>query len=465
MTYAPNLWKKIEYEPHPKQLDYHMSTARFKVAASGRRFGKSRMSAAEVEPYCMTPLFPEYNPRGPGIGWIVAPTYDTADEFQFLWDDLIVKMGLEKTKAVTACANNVRTGEMFIKFAWGDKVVAKSADKPTTLVGKGLKWVIISEAAKLPSIIFDKYISPALADFHAPCLFPSTPEGFNWFKRMHDQGKSSRKIDEEWDSWNFPSWENPYIYPEGFDDPEIQRQLRTPDDPWFWQEIGASFRSVSGLVYREWDQEVHVKPIVYNPAWENYLAFDFGYSNPFVALDIMVDPSENVYIWREYYWRQKPVHIHARELRARQNPEGYHINCGYGDSADPDAVDTLGRYLTPVVALDDAKDVERGLREVSKFLRSDEGIPRLYVDSSCMNTIEEFNQYKMTATKSIKVDDNPKDVPHKAGDHSMDAIRYFIMHRFVLGANSHLTDVLEPAGIVGDTGGIFQWEGERRITL
>lgn len=464
VTLAPNLWEKLGYKPHPKQLLFHESPARFKVPACGRRFGKSEMAAKEVEPYLFTPTFPEYNRKGPGLGWIVAPTYDTADEFQYLWQDMIVRLQLEKTKAVKSCANNVRTGEMFIQFAWGDRVVVKSADKPTSLVGKGLKWLVVSEAAKLPEIIWQKYLSPAMADFKGPALFPSTPEGFNWYKVLHDMGRSSRAQHTEWASWNFPSWENPYVYPGGFDDPEVQRQLRTPDDPWFWQEIGASFRSVAGLVYREWDQEVHVKPVEYRPEWENYLAFDFGYSNPFVALDIMVSPSEDVYIWREYYWRQKPVHIHARELAARQSPEGYHINCGYGDSADPDAVDTLGRMLTPVVALDDAKDVGRGIREVSKFLRSDQGVPRLFVDPSCVNTIEEFNQYKMAKPRSIKVDDNPKDEPHKAMDHAMDALRYFIMHRFVLGADSHLESVVTREQEPNERG-IFVWGDEERVTL
>lgn len=425
MVLAYSLWEKTGYKPHPKQLLYHMSNARFKIPACGRRFGKSQMAAAENEPRL-------FEPNNPGLGWIVAPTYDTADEFQYMYDDLIIKMGLGKTKGVRS-ANNPRTGEMFIQMPWGDKVVVKSAEKPTSLVGKGLKWCILSEAAKLPPLIFKKYIRPALSDRHAPCSFPSTPEGLNWYKQLHDRGKT----DPQFASWNFPSWENPYVYPGGFEDPEIQSQMASAEDPWFWQEIGAKFTSIAGNIYGEFDEAIHVKPWTYQEELPNQLWLDFGFTNPFVALDVQITPSDEVHIWREYYVRQEPVHVHATVLRDRPSPRGYRIDVGYGDSADPNAVDTLGRILCPVIARPEAKDpVINGIREVKRFLRP----PRLTVDPSCVHTIEEFNNYRSKEPGQRINAEDPREAPFKKDDHCMDAIRYGIMHQFVLGADSHLTE-------------------------
>lgn len=421
-------WKRIGYTPHSEnQWSFHASNARFKVSASGRRYGKSRSAAAEVGPYM-------FEPDRPGIGWIVALSYDTADEFQYLYDDIVLSMGLGgKIKK----ANNPRTGEMYLEMPWGDKCVVKSIKNSDNLVGKGLKWVILSEAAKMPQKIWKKFIRPALADHRGPCIFPSTPEGFNWFKELHDDGKNPEKKD--WQSWNFPSWENRVVYPLGFEDPEIQDQMlstRPEEDPWFWQEIGAQFQSVAGRIYGEFSEEHHiVDNYVYNPAWENYMAFDWGFSNPMVGLDIQVDPSDNVYVWREYYVPQKPIHEHAEILAGRRNPEGYSIQCGYGDSADPGAVETIGRKLCRVIALADAKDVMWGIQNVKKFLRP----PRLFISRACPETIHEMQTYRIRGTRN-PMEDGVKEEPKKVNDHAVDALRYFIMHHFVLGVYNKLSD-------------------------
>ena len=77
-----------------------------------RRFGKSRMAAAEVEPKIMEP-----GTRG----WIVGPEYKVGEkEFRYIWDDLVIKMKLGAAKgALRRKAYNVRTGEMYIETGWG----------------------------------------------------------------------------------------------------------------------------------------------------------------------------------------------------------------------------------------------------------------------------------------------------------------------------------------------------------
>ena len=347
-----------------------------------------------------------------------------------------------------------------------------SADHPDSLVGEGLDWVIISESAKQNPAIWDKYIRPALADKRGTAIFPSTPEGFNWFYEKFQLGQNGR--DPQWHSWRYPSWENPYVYPGGFEDDEIQTQMGTADGTaWFWQEIGADFRAVVGLIYEEWDESVHVKPIRYNPEWGNFMSFDFGFTNPFVGLDIMVDPMENVYIWREYYERGHPAWYHANALKARHSPPGYHIDGGFGDSADPSSVETLGQQFTPVIAQAEAKEWSQGIQEVKKFLsHGKDRPPRLYVDPSCVETINEFNNYRMKKPpRGSDPRQNKQELPEKREDHAMDALRYFIMHKFVLGADTHLEefmveddyDVFGEGGGVGS--GIFRLSDDDRMVL
>ena len=432
-------------------MEFHQSDARFKVPACGRRWGKSRATAVEVLPYM-------FEPERPGRGWIVAPSYDTSDEFQYMWDDIIIKLGLgSRIKK----ANNERTGEMYIEMPWGDRVDVKSAKYPQTLVGKGLKWVVLSEAAKLHPVIWRKYIRPALADFHGKAIMPSTPEGFNWYYEVHQLGKVEKS---DWKSWNFPSWENKVVYPLGFDDPEVQSQRPTADDTWFWQEIGAQFKAVAGLVYQEWDDEVHIQKWEYDPSLPNYLFIDFGYTNPFVALDVQVTPSDEVHIWREYYVTQKPVHLHAESLVQRENPAGYNIEVAFADSADPGGIETIGAKLCKIMAKNEAKDVMWGIQTVKSFLRSPHG-PKMFVDPSCINTIYEFNNYRVREPRMQGAQENVKEEPRKYADHALDAIRYGLMHLFTLGAATHLDDVADIIRAEGNRG-IFRWgSGDERITM
>lgn len=453
------LWEKVGYKPHPRQQEFHNSKARFKVPVCGRRFGKSRMSASEALPELFRPKT---------AGWIVGPTYDLgAREFEYLWEDIVVTLGLGKH--LKAKAFNVKTGTMYIEMPWGSRVEVKSADHPDGLVGKGLDWMIVAEAAKQRKDVWDKYLRPALADKKGWAIFPSTPEGQNWYYNLYQLGQSS----PEYESWNFPSWENPYVYPGGFDDPEVQQMLASMPEDFFWQEIGASFRSVVGLIYPEWDDGVHVyekhfgKPYEYNPAWDNYLAFDFGFTNPFVALDIQVDPQDRAYVWREWYVAKKPIHEHAMILRDRVNPEGYDVRCGFGDAADPGAVETLSMHLCPVYADSKAKDIIRGIQEVKQFLKDPNGQPRLFVSEACRNTIWEFQNYRAKQTRN---DDNPKEDPKKWADHAMDALKYFFMHMYVLGGGRYsiadAMDLVPRAPVVGEVyaptaqGGIFRTDHE-----
>jgi hypothetical protein len=67
--------------------------------------------------------------------------------------------------------------------------------------------------------------------------------------------------------------------------------------------------------------------------------------------------------------------------------------------------------------------------------------PAFVVDFGCVNTIDEFNNYRAPGSTKGR---NVPELGQKAKDHAMDAIRYGLMHQFKLGANSHLADVYTP---------------------
>lgn len=439
---------RIGHHPHPKQWLYHNSQARFRIPCCGRRFGKSLMASRDLEPELLLP---------DRRYWIVGPTYDLAEkEFRYVWRDMIIGLKLGRDKR-TKKAYNKRAGEMYIEFPWGTRLECRSAKHPETLVGDGLHGVIMSEAAKHTKETWEQYIRAALSDYRGWATFVTTPEGFNWLYDLWMLGINPDEKDFE--SWRFPSWDNPIVYPGGREDPEIQLIERTTATEWFMQEYGAEFGAFLGKIYSEFDPHLHVKPHKFNPEWPNYIAFDWGFAAPFAAIEFQVDPWDRVYVWREHYMAYLSYAEHMAIMRNRQQPEGYHLDLGFGDAADPQAALAFSANFVGTYALKEAKENWReGVDLVKTFLRprdvyspsgglvvTDEyGTPLqepwLYIDPSCRNLIREFNNYRVADNRP---EVNPREAAKNYDNHALDALRYGLMHVFKLGCTHHLTDVYD----------------------
>jgi hypothetical protein len=437
-------WEKVGYKPHAQQMLYHSSEARFRVPCCGRRFGKSTMAARDITP--------KHLMRPNQMVWIVGPTYDLAEkEFRIIWNDLIVNQGLGKDKRVRK-AYAKRAGDMFIQFPWNTRVECRSAEHPEYLVGEALDHVIMSEAAKHKRETWERYIRPALADRRGGADFPTTPEGFNW---LHDLWQLARrdKYRGIFESWRFPSWSNTVVYPGGREDPEIQLLEDTTEPEWFLQEIGADFASFVGKIFPEWDESRSVMGSEYKfiPGWPNFLAIDWGYTNPLAAVEFQISPQDEIFVWREYYKKYKTLPTVARELQSRENPPGYHLDLMIGDPADPEAATSMSRLMG--VQCWAPKELKSeytwrdGVDLMSSFMKPVEVLvdkwgapieaPRYHVSYECPNHIRELNNYR---SKEPVKGQNVPELGNKVEDHTIDAMRYALLATFKMGARgNHLT--------------------------
>lgn len=437
-------FQQIKYKPHPKQRLFHDSAARFRIACCGRRFGKSTMAGRDEEPKLFLP-----NRRV----WIVGPTYDLAEkEFRVIWNDIIVGQKMGRDKRIRR-AYNKRVGDMYIEMPWGTRVECRSAQHPENLVGEALDGVIMSEAAKHTEETWKRYIRPSLADHRGSATFPTTPEGLNWIYDMFQLGANPDY--PEYESWRFPSWENPVVYPGGREDPEIKEQERSTDKAWFNQEVGADFSSFVGKIYEEWDATVHVKRVPFQPQLPSYIAFDWGFTNPLAAVEFQIGPDDSVYIWREHYKAFTTLPEHVEMLKRREQPDLYHLDLAFGDAADPDAAAYITNNLVACYAMPEAKvNWRQGIDRVKMHLAcyptgnvidefgTPEDAPHLFVDFSCENVIREFNNYR--SKDAAKNSQNVPEMPsNKSTWHTLDAIRYALVHIYDLGVTYHLTDMAD----------------------
>lgn len=457
-------FKKIGYQPHPKQVLYHNSAARFRLPNCGRRFGKSTMAGRDLEPKLFIPN---------KLYWIVGPTYDLGEkEFRVVWNDLIVGQKLGKDKSIKRSYNK-KQGNMYIEFPWQTRLEVRSADHPENLVGDALDWVIMSEAAKHKEETWSRFIQPALADRRGGADFPTTPEGYNWLYKLWMYGKD--ETFPEYESWRFPSWANEHVYPGGELDPEIVLLKRTMSKEAFAQEIGADFSSFVGQIFPEWDVTLNVRNEPFHPEWPNYMGIDWGYTNPAAFIEFQIDPQDRVHVWREHYQAYTRVEDHINIMKRRDQPAGYHLDLAFADAADPEAIMTMNQQMVPTIGLPEAKANWRaGIDLVRSFILRDEGkedefggpgpeVPAFFVDHSCINTIDEFNNYKAPEGSNGR---NAPEGDNKSKNHACDAIRYGLVHIYHLGCTSHLTDVMDGASGTGSddyvetgVGGFFTSNG------
>jgi len=179
--------------------------------------------------------------------------------------------------------------------------------------------------------------------------------------------------------------------------------------------------TAEGAVYDNFDAAVHVKERNEDEFKTWYLAMDEGYTNPAVILLVGEDSDGRLCVFREYYERGK---LQSSVVKQAQDwAVDYKVSLVAVDDSANGLIAELVNADVPAQAAQKG-DVLSGIQRVQDRLKvQGDNLPRLTVDPSCVNTINEFESYiwkKVTNTGIIK------DEPNKENDHAMDAMRYLI---------------------------------------
>lgn len=227
-------FKYISYEPHEGQRVVHASRAERRVMACGVRFGKTTCATMEVAASALEPV-------ERSVGWVVAPTYELSDRvfrevvhvFQTKFPHRVRQHSASDRKLLVT---NMGGGTCEIR--------GKSADNPVSLLGEGLDWLVVDEAARLRPDVWQRYLSQRLVDKRGWAMLISTPRGKGWFYDIWRAGQP-RWVKSGHESWNLPSWTNP-----GLDRSWIEAQKEHVPMPVWRQEYGAEFMEGAGQVFR-----------------------------------------------------------------------------------------------------------------------------------------------------------------------------------------------------------------------
>lgn len=204
---------------------------RFKVVVAGRRCGKSRLAAVKLLIKGLECKHSDTNVM------YVAPTQGQARTI--IWK-LLHDLGQDVIQS--SHVNN-----MEITLVNGVIIYVRGADRPDTLRGGDLYYLVIDEYADIKPQVWEEVLRASLSRYKGEVLFIGTPKSRNHFYDLYMLGQEdSDTYDPQYKSWHFTTHDNELIEKE-----EIETAKRTMSSFAFKQEYLASFDNAGADIFRE----------------------------------------------------------------------------------------------------------------------------------------------------------------------------------------------------------------------
>lgn len=403
---------QLDFILTPGQQEIAESKARFRVITAGRRWGKSTLALSLAIDACLKKTCKV---------WIVSPTYSQSKDIY--WRDIqkISWWYAELNRLGSPVKKN--DSELLLEFANKSVFQLKGSDREDTLRGSGLEFVVLDEAASMKPDVWGKILMPSLLDSGGKALIISTPMGFNWFYDLWLKGKSGNK---DWQSWQYTSYQNPTL-----DKTIIEQAKIDSDEETFDSEYLAQFRKYSGLVYREFDEAIHIIDPIDLPSSMTFgIGVDRGMTNPSGIVFVAIDGEDTAYVYDEIYVTDATSDKLLELIKQKQSSRYItHRFC------DPSARDFIEHCRQNGYSLEPAKKegelgswVINGISVVKSRLKVQPGTgqPKLKIFSHCKNLIKEFKQYRWLQEKQEGQAHTDRPDKQYGFDHLLDALRYIL---------------------------------------
>tara|TARA_B110000037_G_C17033025_1_gene470352 strand:- start:72 stop:1223 length:1152 start_codon:yes stop_codon:yes gene_type:complete len=155
--------------------------------------------------------------------------------------DIMWQLMLDTTAAVRVGEN---VNNLQIRLMNGSRISLKGSDRPDTMRGISLQYVVLDEYADMKPDVWPLVIRPALSDRKGGAMFIGTPMGRNHFFELYS--KASLGGDPVFKAWHFTTYDNPLIERE-----EIEAAKKELSSFAFRQEYMASFEASGSEIFKE----------------------------------------------------------------------------------------------------------------------------------------------------------------------------------------------------------------------
>jgi len=437
---------------HETQMQVVNSKARYKVLACGRRWGKSILCSLIASSALFQP--------GRRI-WIVAPDYSLTEKvFREIYHIFVTQLQLVTPAGKDGSRASFQKGEYLIRTPWGSTIEGKSAENLDSLVGESIDLLIFDESALETNLeqVWNQMLQPTLIDRRGSAVFISTPRGSNYFYKLFLLGKGG---DPEWESFQFTSYDNPYI-PKDEIDKAFRRATLMGQVVNFKQEYMADFEAVADRVFPPLRAEPgknkenpHIISIPFvREDGDIYIGCDFNYARPASTLYVQVNRFGDVYVFDEDFEKNTGAYQQAVLIREKLSVykakyrevigdvSGNQVNPVDGRTSwqDMEAVlghELKGRKQSRQVGSDMIRLwMEFPMFDPQTFLTvkhkdgSPKTFPKLFVSQKCVNLIYAIQTaaFKKGKNKTLLKEDYEE---HPEGYEGLiDALRYVLVYLF-----------------------------------
>ncbi|MBE5749294.1 MAG: hypothetical protein E7346_00325 [Clostridiales bacterium] len=414
---------------HLKQLAFHKCPKKNRWVFGGNRSGKTECGAVEAV-YMARGIHPYRQNRDNVFGWVVSLSQQVQrDVAQAKVLNYLNRSWIEDVTMLSGKKDSLKYGvidQIIIKNVFGGRSVIgfKSCDQGREkFQGSSLDFVWFDEEP--PKDVYDE-CRMRVIDKKGDIFGTMTPlKGLTF---IHDEiYLNVNKSDDVW--YEFMEWaDNPYL-----DKDEISALTKSLSDDQLDSRRYGKFKAASGLVYPEFDENIHVlkEPFNIPSEWQDVISIDPGLNNPLSAHWYAVDYDSNVYVIAEHFESGRDIEYHSERIKSISNRLGWKKDrCGrltalIDSAANQKTLASLksvselfyeyGIAVNPNVN----KDMFSGIQRVKEYLRVRDGRSKLYIFPECVNLIRELKTYRWGDG------DNPK----KTDDHALDELRYYLMSK------------------------------------
>lgn len=449
------------YEPGIVQTQAHEAKERFLLVAGGRRAGKSKWLAANLLPFMF---------RSWAKVWLIGPDYELArEEFDYIqhWLEWMNVPLLEPP-------SKPQQGSYSLITRWNARLETMTGKNEEKIEMVSLDAAGITEAGQTHKILWDR-VRYRVSQKRGPIYMSGTlmeaqPWYVNSLKRYKNGDESG-----EWRSFSIPSFDNLAAYPGGENDPEIQSMKRSLPEEEYARGVLAIPMPPSGLVFREFNEDLHVVPIIrkeidpgqlqaamhraYSPfdnqqnlslfpeekrdfsgfktvGWEVpdfyevELAIDPGWENGYAVLACIVF-KDYILVLDEVYEQEKYGEDVIEICKEREWwPRVKRIVIDRGGKQHHEGMSEFEKWkkATGITPKTQFVPIPDGIARYRTFLKSPvNGKPRLFISPECDRLRWEHSQYRYPDHR----EDRPiRETPIDANNHAIKALTYFMVVRF-----------------------------------
>lgn len=409
---------------HLKQIEFHKCQKRNRWVFGGNRSGKTECGAVETI-YMARGIHPYRKNRKNVFGWVVSLSKEVQRDvaqrkiLHYLNPDWIEEIIMSSGRRDSP--ENGVIDQLIIKNVFGGRSVIgfKSCDQGREkFQGSSLDFVWFDEEP--PKDIYDECKMRVL-DKNGDIFGTMTPlKGLTFIYEEIFLNKFNSK--QVW--YEFMEWaDNPFL-----DEREVEALTESMSADSLEARRYGKFRSATGLVYTEFDENVHViEPFNVPKEWQAGISIDPGLNNPLSCHWYAVDYDDNVYVIAEHYEGKRDIEYHANEIKRKSKNLGWFTDykgrlCALIDSAANQRTLASSKSVSELfydhgilVNTNVNKDLFSGIARVKEYFKN----KKIFIFKSCVNLIREIKGYWW----------GKEDTPIKRDDHALDELRYFIMSR------------------------------------